>query len=185
MTSSWAGDEMAENTSSFEPHSGKISGSPFHTRAISRAQLRFLTLTNSLSSSSSSTVITSGDELSSRSWIQPRVKSDVTKAPLLDRSDSVPVSGPALRIRKGHDKLGPPLRPARGDGMHSAQIEVLSKFAETCYQVTRRHGEAAITLSRNGLPKYPLGGNAGARANPSGLTSIQIRLKTNVPGQFA
>ena len=74
---------------------------------------------------------------------------------------------------------------ARGDGMHSARIEVLSKFAETCYQVTHRHGEAAITLSRNGLPKYPLGGNAGARANPSGLTSIQIRLKTNVPGQFA
>ena len=64
MTSSWAGDEMAESTSSFEPHSGQTSGSSFQTRAISRAQLRFLTLTNSLSSSSSSTVMTSGDELS-------------------------------------------------------------------------------------------------------------------------
>ena len=71
MTSSCAGDEMAESSSSFEPHSGKTSGSSFQTFAISRAQLRFLTLMNSLSSFSSSTVMTSGAELSSCSWIQP------------------------------------------------------------------------------------------------------------------
>jgi hypothetical protein len=63
---------MAESTSSLEPHSGQSSGSSFQTFAMSRAQWRFLSLMNSLSSSSSSTVMTSGAELSS-SWIQPNL----------------------------------------------------------------------------------------------------------------
>ena len=53
-----------EGREHLEPHSGQISGSSFQTFWMSRAQLGFLTLMNSLSSSSSSTVMTSGAELS-------------------------------------------------------------------------------------------------------------------------
>ena len=70
-----ASDEGREH---LEPHCGQISGFSFQTFALSRAQWRFLTLTNSLSSSSSSTVITSGVELASSAWIHPNPRRNVT-----------------------------------------------------------------------------------------------------------
>lgn len=91
MTSSCAGEDRdaskratkAESTSSFDPQRGHHCGSSLQNFAMSRAQLRFLTLMNSLSPSSASTVMTSSAELSPSSQrpiiLQSALSTIVTK----------------------------------------------------------------------------------------------------------
>lgn len=63
MMASCSGELIADTTSIFFPHRGHNSGFSVQTFAISFAQFRFLTLTNSLSPSSSAVMTFFGDSL--------------------------------------------------------------------------------------------------------------------------